>query len=630
MIHSVSKAICITIPLAMILAGCGDRRKGTATPEAAAQYEEVVQACVDSRENEWMQEDAREREIAALIGHFDRTADASYATPNLKLTMLHLACLFKKPELARCLLRDGADANARCVNGIQEPAETPLIYAVSTVLTTEVPTATCTELIDVLIAGGAKPELSEWHGNSLLMVATYLCDQEEIVKHLLRYIPEPTTEDLEAILLRGWYSTLEQILSKRTALQGQEHQLLHTACHYIPGTGVDTQIRCAELLLQKGADIHATNERGLTPLMCAIEDLPGLPEEERGDRMALISFLLNKGASTDTLNTGDSDAYGLTAYDMLALIPGALEELAKRGHKLEPLPVELQQGALLPGSIIRANLRGMSPESIRANFDAIAAIFTPNPEQMAARELASALEAAVAMLARVDVERAQAAIAASPLWQMLPHRAEQCSGCTHQSGVSAASLAYAVLNTQGIAAPKQRVLDLIQAAENIQDMQLATDAVTLLGRNADAAAEIEKLKQSAHAALRAGAWGAELQRKGLPAATNGSVRAWLAEHKREADTPILKTALLATSLDEMWHGNMLPDRKAEFMNALRSIGAPEEAIKVFGQYAENMHHPEVLDKLEEMGKDWSYELEIATARFIIEHEVEFLPPQDAK
>lgn len=188
MIRRVSKAICITIPLAMILAGCGDRRKGTATPEAAAQYEEVVQACDDSRENEWMQEDAREREIAALIGHFDRTADASYATPNLKLTMLHLACLFKKPELARCLLRDGADANARCVNGIQEPAETPLIYAVSTVLTTEVPTATCTELIDVLIAGGAKPELSEWHGNSLLMVATYLCDQEEIVKHLLRYI----------------------------------------------------------------------------------------------------------------------------------------------------------------------------------------------------------------------------------------------------------------------------------------------------------------------------------------------------------------------------------------------------------------------------------------------------------
>ena len=92
----------------------------------------------------------------------------------------------------------------------------------------------------------------------------------------------------------------------------------------------------------------------------------------------------------------------------------------------------------------------------------------------------------------------------------------------------------------------------------------------------------------------------------------------------------MRTALLATSLEEMWLNNLTEQRRQEFMEALRTVGAPQAAIDTYGRYADNMDNPDVLDELEALGKDWIYELEIATARYIIEHEVEFLSTPEAK
>jgi hypothetical protein len=171
---------------------------------------------------------------------------------------------------------------------------------------------------------------------------------------------------------------------------------------------------------------------------------------------------------------------------------------------------------------------------------------------------------------------------------------------------------------------------IMQQALDVEDVELAADAVELMSRCADASAELEELKKSPHAAIRAGAWAAELQRRGLPAATNGGVKKWLESAQRKADSPAVHTALLATSLDEIWLNNMTPQRRQEFMEALRTIGAPQAAIDTFGRYADNMDNPTVLDELEALGKDWIYELEITTARYMIAHEIEFLPPQKAK
>ena len=75
---------------------------------------------------------------------------------------------------------------------------------------------------------------------------------------------------------------------------------------------------------------------------------------------------------------------------------------------------------------------------------------------------------------------------------------------------------------------------------------------------------------------------------------------------------------------------MTADRKKEFIEALRTIGAPNNAIKVYGEYADNMDNPTKLDELEARGKDWRYELEITSARYILPHEADFLSPVSAK
>ena len=102
------------------------------------------------------------------------------------------------------------------------------------------------------------------------------------------------------------------------------------------------------------------------------------------------------------------------------------------------------------------------------------------------------------------------------------------------------------------------------------------------------------------------------------------------QNKRQADTPVLQTILLATSLEEMWCNNMDDARKKQFIDALKTVGAPQEAIRVYGEFANNMDNPEQLDELSKFGDDWKFELEIATAKYIFEHAADILPPAPQK
>ena len=117
---------------ALLVAGCGERDFGQATPEAAAEYAEIIEGFNALKGEEWIEVELNsEAEVNALIVHFDRTADARYATPQSGLTLLHLACLFKKPELAHCLLLDGANPNAQTRDVYGDAASTPLRFAIS-------------------------------------------------------------------------------------------------------------------------------------------------------------------------------------------------------------------------------------------------------------------------------------------------------------------------------------------------------------------------------------------------------------------------------------------------------------------------------------------------------------------
>lgn len=631
MIRELRKGFLLAALATAVVSGCGGRDKGNATPTAAAQYEEIVAAIDEVKHEEWMQEEGFAQEIAALIGYFDRTADATYATPRHGWTMLHLACLFKKAELARCLLIDGADPNARTHDDIGEAGNTPLHFAVATTLTTEVPTEESIKLIDTLIQGGADPQKCVLGDSSLMSYTTNACDQEAIATHLLQYMPHLSTEDLAELVKCGWADTLEQALSKRASLQENEHWLLTAACLFPAEKSAVPYIRCIELLLKKGANINAKNELGFTALTYAAEALPYLDEDNRDNLLELIAFLLRNGADANAINTGNSDSYGLTAYDMLATIPGTLEALAAKGIALTPPPFSMQGGDQLPTSIIHAERRGLSKEEIAQHFDTIAAIFSPTEEMQHNPAMNTAISCAAILLAEVDASRASAAINSATLWQVPPHKKSgHGHTCSEHSCTTAAQLVFAMRTQANLTPELAKLRTIMQQALDAEDVELAAVAVELMSRCADATTELEELKKSPHAAIRAGAWAAELQRRGLPEATDGGVKQWLAARQRTADTPAVRTALLATSLEEMWLNTMTAERKLDFLAALRSVGAPEEAIRTYGEYADNMDNPEVLDKLSEQGNDWRFELEIATARFIIEHEEEFLTPPEAK
>lgn len=618
----------------LLLGGCGERDFGNATPEAAAQYAEIIEGFKQLKGEEWIEEELNsEAEVNALIAHFDRTADARYATPQSGLTMLHLACLFKKPELARCLLMDGADPNARTRDVYNLAASTPLRFAISPGIFEADTDEKILQLVDLLVAHGAQTDGEIEYDLSLLATAAHICENEAVARHLLTHVSKVTADDMSLIIERGWADLLEVILHKKETLTPDEQKLITSTAQMIKGKEKgEINKRLVEMFLRKGVDINTVSQ-GDTPLLVAARYLNLYDDKQFLNAWVdFIAYLLSKGADADYIAGAESAHAGLCAYDMLAHQPWVLEALAEKGCQLNPPPLTMRDGAQLVDDLCRAGMRKMSAEEARPHLQQIISIFTPTAEQMRHRGFETALLSAAEILQRGSPQQAAEAINASAIWGMAPHlheheNEEDAWDCHH---VSAASLIYILQDVKEVCADSANIMRVVEQALSLQDYTLAASAVELLGRNADTADMIQQLCESPHIAVRAGAWGAKLQQMGLPRCTNGSVRDWLATRGRNADTPAIQTALLATSLEEMWYGNMPPARKQEFIEALRTIGAPEAAIKVYGDYADNMDNPAKLDELEALGKDWRYELEIATARYILQNSADFLSPATTK
>ena len=626
--HRLIKNGIILLGGIMLLSACGEKQFGKATPEAAAQYEEVLAGYKAVKSDEELEEIlAGEAEIIELITHFDQTADAHYATPASGITMLHLACLFKKPELARCLLSEGANPNARSKDAYGEAAWAPLSYALTPGIDEGDTADRIIQLVDLLVQNGADTKGMIYYDRKLLATAAYVCEHEAVARHLLQYAGPATTDDIALVMERGWADVLEDILKTKPTLTKEEAACIVCA-GYMLKDHYDGQanIRMVELFLSRGADINATY-KGSTILQEAAAHLSYAEDEELLNKwIDFIAYLISKGADVAQIAGAESAHAGLCAYDILANRPGVLEALEKRGHRLVAPPMEIRDGVALIDDLTRAGIRKMGAEEARPYLQQIASIFTPTREQMEHSSFSMALLSAAEILTRVDPAYAAEVINASPLWQIPPsnpHHAQEHATCQH---ASAATLIYILVDVHGICVDRNKILQVIRQAELINDRDLAAHAVELLGRDPQAAEIVEELCQSPNLAIQAGAWSAKLQHMGLPTCTNGAVKNWLAARGREADTPAIRTALLATSLDEMWYGNLSNERKAECIQALRTIGAPESAITVYGEYADNMDNPDKLDELEAMGKDWSYELEIATARYILQHAADFLNP----
>ncbi len=622
-------ALSLTLPL---LPGCG-RDKGSATPQAAQELAELR-----AEQEMGFSEEADlelQAEITDLLRRFDKTADATLASSPHRITMLHLACVYKKPELARCLLLDGADVNARQLAEMPGaevsmgtapdapalvPADTPLTWA--TIPHREGATAEeMLPLIELLVQNGADVNQPGALGWPPLYTATLVPSPagEAIMLRLLELGADPAAEPSQFMLCpaaaaHGWVKALTRLLDAGATTANPAASALHAAADNaeVPGT-----LECARLLLERGAEVDALNKEGATPLYIAAHALStpkGSTPELLEPTCAMLALLLQRGADPLRCCDADPEFPGSCAADFIAMSPTAQERLAAQGITVPRRSIDFEaEGGRLLAEICRASLFGSPAEEIAPHFGKLAALLVSPPHELEHEPLyADALGHTVRLLARADAVRAAELVAALPLWR------EEEAWKVADGRVSA--LMEAILNTRELVLPRAGLLEHARRMDAWQVGEVAAILTELLERDAAAEAEIEALSTDASLAIRAGALTARLLRAGLPAPRNGAVAEWMAQRgitEQEAPAP-LQRALLLTSLDKFWYGSMAADEVRALLEAMRSIGA-NRAAAFYSELAANLDKPEELDRLMVPGGPADtarFELECMTALFI--------------
>lgn len=572
---------------------------GYGTRRAARELESIRRAELPALADKM---DARQHaQLTDVVEHFARTHDVGYTASGSQLTMLHVACLLKKPELVRCLLNDGANPNKHST-----AVDSPLMMALGTQYTPTVSEDELKALADMLIAGGARTDAED-----LLTYAALVCESESMLIHLMNKGIQPQADTVLPAALHGW----------QQALASMPESLLRaapTALHAVAlgsNRHVGRHSACAEMLLAAGVKVDAAalaNDAGSTPLFYLARELSEVPAHfpYRNQALDMLVFLLSHGANAYIRAEDDPLTPGYCPYDFLTARPDLLEELAARGIVLQPPShPAFSSGTALLTEICRAAHSGAA--LLPRQVEAVAAVLTPT-EAMQQHELfTSALRAAVPMMARVDPAQTAAAIRGSPLWDMPAFAAQD-------------ALLQALLHTPAIVLPADFLLARAeQLAADPRRADAAAILAELLGRCPDAEGHLGALSQSSSLPLRAGALAALLRHAGLPDARNRGVAIWLRRHGREASTPFLRDALLLTSLEQLWLGNVPEAQLAPLLQLMRDIGAPT-AAQVYRSIADS---PTASRQGHlSSAHEWKFELEAATALYFLRHKDQFLNP----
>ncbi len=629
-------ALTLSLPL---LPGCG-RDKGSATPQAA---QELAELRAEQELNFSAEGDsALQAEIAALLARFEKTADARLASTPHRITLLHLAAVYKKTELARCLLLDGADPNARQL--MEHPRadvssgaapDAPTLAPGDTALTwATIPHregATPEELlplINLLVENGADVNLPGPHNLPPLHTAAMVPSPagEAVVLRLLALGADPTKEISRflgnAVAAHGWHRALTRLLDAGVPMEHEMGTPLHAAADHAEVAGA---LECARLLLARGVKVDALNHEGATPLYIAAHGLSspeGSTPELVGPTCDMLALLLQQGGDPLRCCDADPEFPGSCAADFIAMNPAAQERLAAMGISVPRRPIHFEaEGSTLLAEICRASLFGTPAEEIAPHFARLAALLVPPPHELQHSPLyPDALGHTVKVLARADAARTAEIVAELPLW-----REEEA---WKSANARTAALMEALLSTPELVLPRTRLIELARSMDAWGVVEVAALLPELLERDASAEADIEALCTDSSPAIRAGALTARLLRAGLPAPRNGAVAEWMSEQGLSCDAAPapLQRALLLTSLDKFWYGDMAAAEVRTLLQAMRDIGAPG-AADFYSELAPNLNKPEELDRLTAPGGAADaarFELECATALFLWSQREELL------
>lgn len=595
----------------ILLGSCGSRDRGNATPEAAEELA-IISSCMQEINIDEMLELPQADEIHLLMADFAATANARLTSRPSGVGMLHLACLFKKPELARCLLVDQADPNAVTAMG-----DTPLGLAVSMRGAEDAGTTedTIIKLIDVLVAGGADLTRHTAEDMPLLNYAGLNGYSEKVFLHLLDLkCPHDETSG-QAPAMMGWNTALQRMLDMGAGKPegAMDTMLLMAAANLHPAT--------VELLLNAGADANAHQLSGTTPLLEAAGHLLHqftIGEDKDEERLRSIldtcALLIKRGADPYLAETRQEGSPAFTAADILTKDAGIIEEMNRRGVNLTPREIVFTPGPELLEQVGKASVLDKLPPA--EAFDTIALVLTPSEEMKKLPQYFEVLPMAVELLHSLDPARTSQLIAGLPLW------VSSDSWSRHYGE----HLLPALTDCEQIVLPKELICKAAEQWNKDGKVDDAASMLELLHRCPDAEAEIAQYCTHTARPLRAGALAARLRQAGLPTPRDGNVQFWLDNHSRTADTPEVKKALLLTSLTRLWYGDLLPSEQEEMLQAMSEIGATEAAAQ-YRAITAAMNDPEKLDSLTENSDSWKFELEIATAEYILKHSAAFLTPR---
>ena len=605
----------VALAIATLLLGCdGGGQKGSATPEAAGQFMELrveLEALVAA---DWMVDYAPE-ELQEVVQNFIQTADPTYTTATNKYSILHIACMLKKAELARCLLQDGADPNATTMlEG--SPAETPLLYALTTDYAPDATPQEINTLIDVLVAAGASLATPGSAETGLAYNACLTCAHEEVYAHLLDIGVPRSGNELQECAYRGWLGTLTRLLDEKGGITPEDYALLPTVARMSDGYYTGEHLACARYLMENGAPADAPDEVGRTALFSLASGYSTLKENGMEDAaLELAEYLLKNGADPYLRIDKEPDYPGFSAYDLIKGNADLLQALQQKGFSFTAPAMEIRSGEYLAADVCRAALTHPATESIAPYFDTIATLLNPTEEIREQEIYTDALRNAIILMARVNADKTSKIIANMPLWND-PQAMKSSSHITTE-------LLYALQDTRSLVLPKELLLKAAEESQKNGAYEQAAILTELLGRATDSDELIDQLSNDARPAIKAGALSARLYKEGLPAASDGGVAAWLSEHKRTADTPILQKALLLTSIERIWYGDLSTEEMNAFVAAVQELGLTRVA-EIYQQIITHLSHPEQLDEIMATQHLWAYELEIATARFLLQHKDEIL------